>query len=1107
MGKEIKLELRARREGYRTEVFQLMGEKWRVDYAPQGEEREKKAEESATVRVVEKIIFRGKKGRGTKELERKIGEISEKRGGSIAEDAMEGEYFGRERVEQWFDGTGREERIYREKILPAVMKNGGRIGDVLPQVGLGSLVSDRSVAEEDPRRVDFVVSNGEKSIVIEVDDATHEGHGAKDKERDRIIAKSRIKTVRVVGEDFTEAEHAIEELYKKCAQTPQEGAGEAKEPEGYTRRVEAEEGPSEALKRAGAFQGAIVRLMRAGYFEENAPEGRREARIGVRGGEAEIYRAALEELKELEGKVAEMYGEKSRLAGVEYGEGGLEIGGEVLAERIRFHREIENLRMGRRINKRAKVIKTETLEYLLKFVFGFSKFRKNQMEGIVRSLKGEDSIILLPTGSGKSVIFQLTALIVPNGVVVVEPLKSLMEDQVENLGKRGIDIVINASGEKRGYKKEEVYEAIEGGKFAMLYVTPERMMMEEFREVVARAKRKGVGFQMVALDEAHCVSEWGHDFRVAYLNIAGTSREIFRQGTRAPVVLALTGTASDNVLRDMERDLGIDETGVVRPESFDRPEIHYRVVATTSEEKMATLKWLLEEMVPKEFGEEDARGLMRLRGEETKAGIVFCVYKSGKTEFGVNRVFEELNREGYPGVVRYYSTVEEARTIRANAEEFKRNEAGLMVATKAFGMGIDKANIRYTIHFGIPSSIEAYYQEAGRAGRDGEKSVSYIILSNDAPERNGELIKDTSVEDLRKELRKIGKKKQDDVNRLLFLHQRNFDKRQTIIDTETILQFMGELKRKKMMLVAPSGLEFERWQKVFYRMKLLEIIEDYAIASYPNSEFSVRVNEFSVLRTVEAMKRYVGQYQEGQVGVVMERLRQQKYGSKRSFVVGMMNMLLDFINGMFESARRRAIGNMLQLAEEVAEAPMEEQDGLMRRKILGHLGNTYKDLLEEIERSQTGVEEAIRAIKGVRNGQEEQLVMEARRALQNYPEHPGLLMTVGLVGAIDRETNPIVAGEDIRTTVENATERYGIERGEVVGKIVEGIGVSAERARDKKKYRQFLEILYRELGEEFQRGAREVLPAEYVGEFYLEELVGEMGRVLAEVREVGLWTR
>lgn len=1064
----IRFQVRPRKKGYITEVMSFGA---RIDFP----EKYKKRENSATIKVLEKIVFRGKKAVLSPELCEKIVKNVEKEGFFTVDTGKN---------VQWFDGNGREEEIYREVIVPEVLKNGGEIGDILPQVGIGSLVNDGKVDFDDPRRVDFVISHGCEKFVVEIDDSTHFGHEAKDEQRDKILKRNMVETVRINGRDYSELKDKIKELYKKFVQNQQ--------------KTEVER----AFLSAREFQGVIVKLLKYGYFSD-------EKEVKFFDKNQEIYREAFEDIRELEGKIAEMYGEKSLLRGVKYGDNGLKIGAdeEIMFQEINLFRPVADFFDEKSVNKRAKKIKKETLEYLLKYVFGYDKFRPNQIDGVIRSLEENDSIILLPTGSGKSMIFQLLAMIIPGKVLVVEPLKSLMEDQIENLRRRGIETAINISGKMRGVDRDSSYRLIQEGMFSMLYVTPERLQMEEFRKILSEAQRKGVNFQVCALDEAHCVSEWGHDFRVAYLNIAETCRRIFSQKGKKPVILALTGTASDNVLLDMERDLGIEESGVIRPESFDRPEIHFRVVATASEEKMAALRWLLEEVVPKDFGLSSVRDLMKIQGRDTKAGIVFCVYKSGRTEFGVDTVFEELNKAGYPGVVRYYATNNEESAVRENAKDFKRNKAGLMVATKAFGMGIDKPNIRYTIHFGIPSSIEAFYQEAGRAGRDGEKSMSYIILSNDAPERNGELIETTEVENLKKELRKIGKKKQDDVNRLLFLHQRNFDKRQTVIDTQTVLSYFGELKEKVISLVAPSNLEFDRWQKVFFRMKILEIIEDYAISSYPNNEFSIKINKFSPERTVFAYRKYISQYQEGQVKAEMDKLREMKFLGRQEFLLSMMDRLLNFVNGVFENSRRRAIGNMLQLAEEVSEAPVEKQDQMMRRKILGHLGNTYKELLQEITESNTGLEEAIRAIKGIRGEQDEQIVMEARRALQTYPEHPGLLMVVGILGAIDAETNPILAAKDTIDAVKNATERYGIDNEEMNKKIVQGIQISCSRAKDDKKYDQYIKILSQELGEEFSGEIKGVLPEKYVFEYIIQEMVKEEKKLFNRIKEVDLWTK
>lgn len=1087
----VDVSVRGRKKGMEARILQGGEMKFRVDYFPSNEKNE-----TVTDIVLNKVIFRGNMGKISGELEREIREIikrSKKVFNLTPVKVRHGQYFDGAKREE-LSGMSAEEYLYNKIVLPEVEECGGKEGDIIPQM-----------SNFQHGRMDFFLSCQKNCMAIEVDDATHNKHKDRDRKRDENLSRIMIKTVRIKDSELENAEKIekiraeIRELYKNFVQN--------KKKEGYV-RLKSMAFAMMSLILVARKQGKVGNIW---FSEDFFPEIEHEVRC-------EVARAVIEEMKELERNISEIYSEERKFSEMKLQDDEKSVviranfdekdaRKQILFQEIGLPYEVLNYQNNTFVAPERVNVKRENLEFLLKYLFRHKTFRPNQIEGVIKVLEGEDSIVLLPTGSGKSVIYQMAGLIFPGTLIVIEPLKSLMEDQIDNLKRNGINTVGNFSGDVKGGNKERMTEMLVKGAFSMIYVTPERMQMEDFRKTLLLAKGNGVGFPICALDEAHCVSEWGHDFRVSYLNIAGTCRRICKMGDREPVILALTGTASENVLLDMERDLGIREESVVRPGSFDRPEIHYKVFSVASEEKMAALKWLLNEVIPKDFGMRDAADLMKLRGEDTMAGIIFCVYKSGKTDFGVDAVFDELNKAGYPGLTRYYAANEETERLRGNARDFKENRAGLMVATKAFGMGIDKPNIRYTIHFGIPSSIEAYYQEAGRAGRDGKKSMSYIILSNDAPERNGELIKNGDVDDLRKGLKKIGTKRSDDVNRLLFLHQMNYDRRLILDDTRVILMFFGEIKRKKVNIVATSNIEFSRWQKVFFRMKILGIIDDYTISSYANNEFSVELLSFDAARVIEAYKGYVGQYQEGQVKSEVEKLREMRFSSKKEFLYGMMETLLNFVNSVFENSRRRAIGNMLQLAEEVVEMPVLKQDAAMRAKILGHLGNTFKEIIEKIVKNVSEIQNVTTAMRAVGSGQVEGMLMEVKRVLQTYPEHPGLLLMAGVLGAIDEQTNPIVAESDLRQGIESGVEKYGIKREVIFDEVVKMLKTGGEKAKDEKKYRQFLDIFLEDAPKSLKEAIIEALPEKFLQKYYVMKMEKEIEMVFNRIERIELWTK
>ena len=316
---------------------------------------------------------------------------------------------------------------------------------------------------------------------------------------------------------------------------------------------------------------------------------------------------------------------------------------------------------------------------LLKQYFGFASFRPLQEEIIRDALAGRDAFALLPTGGGKSLCFQLPALAQPGLTVVVSPLIALMKDQVDALRAGGVAATfLNSS-----LAAEEARERLRGlhqGEFRLLYVAPERLMLSGFLSDLQRWK-----VQLIAVDEAHCVSEWGHDFRPEYRQLAQL-RELFP----AVPFMALTATATERVRADIIQHLKLREPACYVA-SFNRPNLTYRVI-------------------PKSGPYEQTLAFIRARPRES--GIVYCQSRKSAESVATN-----LNEDGIPA--RPYHAGLDGKIRAQNQELFLRDEVRVVCATIAFGMGINKPNVRFVIHYDLPKNVEGYYQETGRAGRDG----------------------------------------------------------------------------------------------------------------------------------------------------------------------------------------------------------------------------------------------------------------------------------------------------------------------------------------------------------------------------------------------------
>ncbi len=343
----------------------------------------------------------------------------------------------------------------------------------------------------------------------------------------------------------------------------------------------------------------------------------------------------------------------------------------------------------RTVRKHPRGVPWSRLHAEAKERFGIERFRPGQREALEAIFRGHSVVALMPTGSGKSLCYQLPSVFLPDPVVVVSPLIALMRDQQEKAEDAEIAVEKVDSTLTRA-QSGEALEAIESGASQLIYVTPERLENSAFLDMLAERR-----VSLLAVDEAHCVSQWGHDFRPAYLNL-----RYARQRMGDPPVIALTATATEAVLDDIRKTLGIEDAAVINT-GTERENLQFSVrMAVNSANKR---EWLL-----------------KLLKEEEGAGIVYTA-----SVHSANELEEWLTGHGV-AAGKYHAKLKRSER-EAVHQKFMRGEYKVLFATKAFGLGIDKPDIRFVYHYEFPDSLETYYQEAGRAGRDGKPSRAVLL--------------------------------------------------------------------------------------------------------------------------------------------------------------------------------------------------------------------------------------------------------------------------------------------------------------------------------------------------------------------------------------------
>ncbi|MDR6121343.1 ATP-dependent DNA helicase RecQ [Bacillus sp. SLBN-46] len=637
------------------------------------------------------------------------------------------------------------------------------------------------------------------------------------------------------------------------------------------------------------------------------------------------------------------------------------------------------------------------LEFILENLFGFEEFREGQLEIIINCLNGKDTVGLLPTGGGKSLTYQLCVMLQPAISFVVVPIKSLMLDQIDNLTKKHhITHASFINGDLTPEESSKRLKDFAAGKSFFLIISPERFQAKGFRDELLLVNYTKA-LSIAVIDEVHCLSEWGHDFRTSYLALANSIRK-FAPSAR---FLALTATASSKVLKDIMTELEIEGENVITISNFTRKELKFNIIPVNRKNKQESLV-----------------NFLQSTNLSNGATLVFTATVNGKN--GCYELSHHIHsRTGvstgfYSGSApKNWDTTTFSKYKDQVQQSFMKDEINVMVATKAFGMGIDKPNIRQTIHYGIPGSLESFYQEAGRAGRDKGDSNCLVFYSPDAlNEAQSQTIfgMNTDLPLLKEEMKKLP----GDLSTLLFFLTSNLiDIEAEVEEIYTFYQSKLSIGNNEVIVDFYNDREREREEKCVYRLALLGIVEDWTL-NWKSRQIEVELGEWTEQTVIEKLTKHINKYDsmftlkpEGKPPIQYAGLIERFNGSKEPFLKRILFVLLKWYNDNVIYSRKRSMLLMKQYADEFTDS-----ESLQKKIEVYFKRNDDVYLLEEIVAKKDRLKDWFKIFYVQEEGKEDQprglstfksLKITISRFLESYNNDISLNLINGLVSLAQDE--------------------------------------------------------------------------------------------------------
>lgn len=695
----------------------------------------------------------------------------------------------------------------------------------------------------------------------------------------------------------------------------------------------------------------------------------------------------------------------------------------------------------------------QALLYFLKNFFDYSTFNQGQLPILINTLNLEKTIGILPTGGGKSLCYQFAALLQPAISFVVCPIISLLIDQKENFDKAGVtrtDFI--ASEGKSREEKTEIIKKYASGRLLLIWIAPERFQSREFRTTL-RAINHHFNFAYAVIDEVHCLSEWGHDFRTSYLTLIDTIEVYCPQAT----IIGLTATASQAVLQDLKIEFG-EGTSVRSLTSLDRPNLSFEVIRT--EQKVEDLHRILEKY---HYGQAD---------QELETGIIFTLTRDMSDAPSPKRrqlkLAQEIRNE-FPENAKqigiYHSSIPDRPKVQ---RDFMENNIRLLCATSAFGMGVNKTDVRFTIHYGLPKSVESFYQEAGRAGRDKDSNAEcYILFSPQDFGTQEQIDVAFARNSTPEEIADCGIG--GDLGTIFYLWRTNNEG----IDTDVYMlgkfrmRFKGAKKYtddegRQYYVVEPDPdgpdgkdtsekrLTADRLERVLYRLKQIGVVEDWTIDWRGNSRYEVYFNPSPSEEAVkESFFKYIRRHSPGFANpwkASDAKYRDILNNEKEYYVYRYARALISWTYANIIYSRRQATKNILDYCTEYRNKEEFRQridnflkvteqtillDGLISEENRGNWEDWFSVFFESmfsVDAERTERPLSVSEISALRDS--------AARYLESYRDVTGLNLVYAMASIISNHYDPAYDGDIFSSALEDISNSFASSKHEICDRIL-----------------------------------------------------------------------